>query len=214
MYSSYTAATFAREYALADRHGVNLDAALTWAFEFEDQPYFEGQRVLATNGIDLPVLNVFRMFSRMGGQRVETRSSGEVPLDTIIREGVRGAPDVGAIASLQGNKLCVLVWHYHDDDVAGPDARVQLDVAGLPLAAGSARLTHYRIDQTHSNAFTEWKNLGSPAQPDSAQYALLIKAGRLSTLDDAPGAVAVVNGAATLDFILPRQAVSLLVMDW
>jgi xylan 1,4-beta-xylosidase len=214
MYSSYTAATFAREYALADRHGVNLDAALTWAFEFEDQPYFEGQRVLATNGIDLPVLNVFRMFSRMGGQRVETRSSGEVPLDTIIREGVRGAPDVGAIASLQGNKLCVLVWHYHDDDVAGPDARVQLDVAGLPLAAGSARLTHYRIDQTHSNAFTEWKNLGSPAQPDSAQYALLIKAGRLSTLDDAPGAVAVVNGTATLDFILPRQAVSLLVMDW
>ena len=78
MYSSYTAATFAREYALADRHGVNLEGALTWAFEFEDQPYFAGQRVLATNGIDLPVLNVFRMFSRMGGRRVATSSSEEV----------------------------------------------------------------------------------------------------------------------------------------
>ena len=34
---------------------------LTWAFEFEDQPYFDGFRTLATNGIDKPVLNVFRM---------------------------------------------------------------------------------------------------------------------------------------------------------
>src|SRR4051812_49512991 len=51
MYSSYTAASFSREYTLADKHGVNLEGALTWAFEFEDQPYFAGQRVLASNGI-------------------------------------------------------------------------------------------------------------------------------------------------------------------
>ena len=52
MYSSYTAASFARKHDLADRHGVNLEGALTWAFEFEDQPYFAGFRSLATNGID------------------------------------------------------------------------------------------------------------------------------------------------------------------
>ena len=39
MYSSYTAASFARKHDLAERHGVNLEGALTWAFEFEDQPY-------------------------------------------------------------------------------------------------------------------------------------------------------------------------------
>jgi xylan 1,4-beta-xylosidase len=214
MYSSYTAASFAREYALADRHGVNLDAALTWAFEFEEQPYFEGQRVLATNGIDLPVLNVFRMFSRMGGQRVATTSSSEVPLDTIIRQGVRGAPDVAALSSLDGNRLCILVWYYHDDDLPGPDAQIQLALSGLPLGAGSARLAHFRIDQTHSNAFTVWKQLGSPANPNEAQYALLKKAGQLGMLENAPAAVPVGNGAATLNFTLPRQAVSLLVVDW
>ncbi len=48
MYSSYTAAAFARKHDLAERHGVNLEGALTWAFEFEDQPYFAGFRVLAT----------------------------------------------------------------------------------------------------------------------------------------------------------------------
>jgi len=214
MYSSYTAATFGRELAIADRHGVNLRGALTWAFEFEDQPYFSGQRVLATNGIDLPVLNVFRMLSKMDGQRVETASSGQVPLDSIMRTGVRGAPDVGALTSLEGHRLCVFVWHYHDDDVSGPDAKVSLSVAHLPFAAGNARLTHYRIDQTHSNAYTQWKALGSPAEPNEAQYGQLKKAGQLAAIADAPASVAVTDGAATLEFTLPRQAVSLLVLEW
>ena len=41
-------------------------ASVTWAFEFEDQPYFAGFRDLATNGIDKPVLNVFRMLGPDG----------------------------------------------------------------------------------------------------------------------------------------------------
>ncbi len=65
MYSSYTAAQIARTYELADLHGVNLLGSVTWAFEFEDQPYFAGFRDLATNGIDKPVLNVFRMLGMM-----------------------------------------------------------------------------------------------------------------------------------------------------
>ena len=42
--------------------------AVTWAFEFEDQPYFDGFRDLATNGIDKPVLSVFRMLGMMTGR--------------------------------------------------------------------------------------------------------------------------------------------------
>ncbi|HEY5078803.1 MAG TPA: beta-xylosidase, partial [Opitutaceae bacterium] len=213
MYSSYTAASFAREYALADRYGVRLEGALTWAFEFEDQPYFAGQRVLASNGIDLPVLNVFRMFSLMAGRRVETRSSQEVSLDSIISGGVPGAPDVAAMGSIDGRRLCVLVWHYHDDDVAGPDARVELTLANLPASAVEARLTHYRIDGNHSNAFSEWRRLGSPAQPNDAQYAQLKAAGRLGVLGGPQSAVEVDHGVATVVFALPRAAVSLLVLD-
>src|SRR5256885_12255460 len=37
MYSSYSAASFARKHDLAEKHGVNLEGALTWAFEFEGQ---------------------------------------------------------------------------------------------------------------------------------------------------------------------------------
>ena len=38
LYASYTAASFARLQEMSDTHGVHLEGALTWAFEFEDQP--------------------------------------------------------------------------------------------------------------------------------------------------------------------------------
>jgi xylan 1,4-beta-xylosidase len=213
MYASYTAASFTRKHDLAWKHGVNLEGALTWAFEFEDQPYFAGFRALASNGIDLPVLNVFRMFGKMGGQRVAAQSSAEVGLEAIMRDGVRGDPDVATLASINGQGLSVLVWHYHDDDVPGPDAAVQLILTGLPQASGEVRLTHYRIDQNHSNAYAEWKLMGSPPAPTREQYRQLEQAGRLARLES-PEVVTVHDHKAELAFTLPRQGVSLLVMEW
>ena len=211
MYSSYTAAVFARKQDLALKHGVKLEGALTWAFEFEDQPYFAGFRALASNGIDLPVLNVFRMFSLMGGQRLSTHSSGEIPLETIMKDGVRSQPDVAAFASLEGRRLSIMVWHYHDDDLRGPDAAVELTAAGLGNAS-SASLKHYRIDDTHSNSYAEWKRLGSPIAPNDEQYVQLEKAGKLAEL--APnGNIRIENGKAILKFTLPRQGVSLLILE-
>lgn len=213
MYSSYTAASFARKHQLADRHGVNLEGAVTWAFEFEDQKYFAGQRVLASNGVALPVLNVFRLFAQMNGRRVASRSSAEVPLEAILRDGVRGAPDVAALTGLEPNRLTILVWHYHDDDLPGPPAHVALDLAGLPSGTSQAQLTHYRIDEFHSNAYAEWVRLGSPSDPNEKQYAQLRAAGALAALGS-PEPVSLTGGRAALNFELPRQAVSLLVLTW
>jgi xylan 1,4-beta-xylosidase len=213
MYSSYTAASFARKHLLAEKHGVNLEGALTWAFEFEDQPYFAGFRALASNGIDLPVLNVFRMFSKMSGLRVATTSSAEVPLARILTAGVRETPDVAALASLDRTTLAVMVWHYHDDDVAGPDAAVTVALKGLPAAAAGARTTHYRIDERHSNAYAEWKRMGSPIAPNEQLYQRLLNASKLATLEE-PAALTIAGGEGTLRFSLPRQGVSLIVVEW
>ena len=213
MYSSYTAASFARKHDLAEKHGVNLEGALTWAFEFEDQPYFAGFRSLASNGIDKPVLNVFRMFAKMSGRRLAAESSGAVALEDIVRRGAREKPDVAALASLDGNKLCVMAWHYHDDDVGGPDATVELKLSNLPLANGAAKLEHFRIDENHSNAFAAWKRLGSPQSPTPEQYAQLEKAGHLAALGEAT-TVPMANGGGVLKLSLPRQAVSLLQVSW
>lgn len=220
MYSSYTAACFARKHDLAERHGVNLEGALTWAFEFEDQPYFAGFRTLASNGLDKPVQNVFRMFSRMAGTRVAADSDHEVKLEDILKNGVRAQPDVSGIASFQSSGLpevprssiFIMLWHYHDDDIAGPAAEVQLSITG-PRGVRSATLQHYRIDEEHSNAFAAWKRMGSPQQPTPEQYAQLEKAGQLTTLGKTEDVV-FRDGVATLHVTLPRQAVSLLVLSW
>jgi xylan 1,4-beta-xylosidase len=214
MYSSYTAASFARKLDLGDKRGVNLEGALTWAFEFEDQPYFAGFRVLASNGVDLPVMNVFRMFSMMSGQRLSVQSTGEVALDSILRDGVRGAPDVSALASLEKGKLSLLAWHYHDDDVPGPDAAIALEVAGLPALDAPVRLRHYRIDKLHSNAFEAWKRMGSPSlsKIDRLAHDQLVQAGQLALLEG-PEGVGSEGRKVVIKFSLPRQAVSLLQID-
>jgi xylan 1,4-beta-xylosidase len=212
MYSSYTAACFARKHDLAERAGVNLEGALTWAFEFEGQPLFAGFRALATGGIDLPVLNVFRMFSLMGGRRLAVRSSAEVGLDAILQQGVRDAPDVSALAARDGDRLSILLWHYHDDDVLGRDAEVTVAVRGLPASAGPILLHHYRVDRDHSNAFEAWKRMGSPQNPTPDQYAALERASQLA-LVGSPEWVRAEGGSLKLRTVLPRQGVSLLRLE-
>jgi xylan 1,4-beta-xylosidase len=213
MYSSYTAATLARIGELADKDGVNLRGALTWAFEFEDQPYFAGFRDLATNGIDKPVLNVFRMLGMMMGERIRVESSGAVPLDEFVAKGVKGAPDIDAVASRRANRISVLVWNYHDDDVGAPEAQVDLEIEGMPASGGRVLVRQYRVDDQHSNAYSAWKTLGSPQNPSPEQYARLEAAGQLGSFDS-PQWTSVKNGVFGLKFALPRQAVSLIQLSW
>src|SRR5581483_7828352 len=102
---------------LAERHHVNLVGSVTWAFEFEDQPIFSGFRALTTDGIDLAVLNVYRMLGKMAPQRLPVTSTGDVGLDAILRAGVRASPDVHALASRDNQRITLICWNYHDDDL-------------------------------------------------------------------------------------------------
>ena len=181
-HASYTAAAYARTLDLAEKHAVNLEGLLTWAFEFEDQPSFTGFRVLATGGIDLPVLNVFRMLGLLGGRRMKVESGADAGVETLRLHGVSQGPEIMALAGLEDRTLGVLVWHYHDDDLPGPDAAVELCLRSLPAQAGSVLVRHYRIDRDHGNAFEAWKRMGSPPQPTSQQLAALKRSARLGAI--------------------------------
>ncbi|CCH51763.1 glycoside hydrolase family 39 [Fibrisoma limi BUZ 3] len=207
MYSSYTASSFARIYELMDQYNVNLRGAVSWSFEFEDQPWFAGFRDLATHGVDKPVLNIFRMFGKMGGQRVAVQTNRGLTAANIIANGVRAANDVNAIASKNGNTIGVMVWNYHDDDVTGPATPVQLTISGLDK--NKVQVRHYRVDDKHSNSFETWKAMGSPQQVSTDQYKTLEKAGQLQELAP-PATKTVANGTTTFTFDLPRQGVSFL----
>jgi xylan 1,4-beta-xylosidase len=213
LYASYTAAAIKALLDLRDRTKVNLIAMLSWSFEFENKEYFEGFRTLATNGVDKPVLNVFRMAGLMSGERVMTSSTGQVPLDEVLKMGVKETPDVDALATKADHEAAVMLWNYHDDDLPAAGAEVQVTIAGVPAGVKKVLLEHYRIDDTHSNSYSVWKGMGSPQTPTAEQYARLKEAGQLELLSS-PEWLDVNGGKVTIGTRLPRQATSLMRLIW
>jgi xylan 1,4-beta-xylosidase len=200
-------------FDLEDRHAVNLISMLSWSFEFEGKDYFEGFRSLATNGVDKPVLNVFRMFGMMSGDRVRTESTGAIPLETLVSTGVRLQPDIDAFATIAGKGADVLLWNYHDVNQPAPAVPTTVTISGIPASLTRVLLQHYRIDDTHSNAYTAWQGMGSPQHPTAEQYAELQSDGQLQLLTS-PVWLDVVNGQVTISTELPRQGISLLRLTW
>ncbi len=211
MYSSYTAATFARKYELAELYHANLIGAVSWSFEFENQPWFYGFRDLATNGVDKPVLNVFRMFGMMKGDRILAESNRMYALQNVLDSSIRRQNEIGAIASKDRRSATVMVWNYHDEDKQGGDEFVDVRVSNLP--AITINITEYRIDNEHSNSYEVWKKMGSPQNPNAKQIAQLEDAGQLQAIFTAEK-LRISGGQTRIPISLPRQAVSLIKIDW
>jgi xylan 1,4-beta-xylosidase len=221
LYGAYTVDVLNNILQLARREHVNLVGAVTWAFEFEDQPPFAGFRELATNGVDKAVLNAFRMLGLLGNDQVKASSSGALPGDQIVRAGVRAQPDINVIATRkdpardndQSREIEILIWNYHDDDIPFRDAPIDLVVNGLPANAKRLLLEHFRVDSNHSNAFAAWKLMGSPQSLSASQLESLESTGQLQLLNS-PAWTTIHETSVRLQFMLPRQGISLLRLAW
>ena len=190
MYSSYTAESFARILDTAARYGVNLAGATSWSFEFEGQKWFDGFRDLATNGVDKPVLNVFRMYGMMKGRRVSV-------------------DDPAVMAAADEHRMTVMLWNYTDDDLPGEVVRRSVGVRGLP--ARRVTITEYRVDEEHGNAYAFWKRMGSPQEVGPAEYKKLEAAGKLAGVEKK---MTVDSGKLSIPVSLPAHAVVLLQLSW
>jgi xylan 1,4-beta-xylosidase len=211
-YGAYEVAMMKHTLDLEADVGVRLGGVLTWAFTFPGTPYFAGYRALATNGIDLPVMGAFRLLGRLAGTRLPLTSSGARALDDILANGVRGAPDVDAIAARDGAAIQVLVWNYHDDLVGASATPVHLAIAVPESFGANVRVSHLRVDDAHGDAYAAWVAQGMPASPTPAQIDALQAAMEPSPLvPDATVAVGA-GGSVAVDFELPRFAVSLITL--
>jgi xylan 1,4-beta-xylosidase len=213
-FASYTAASFMRKQDLLARTGGNLQGAVTWAFTFAGQPWFNGLRALTTNEVALPVFNTFELFSKLGRQRVAVDAPAMIPVDDIIANSVRGEPDLGAIASIDEakSKLTVLLWNYHDVAGGQEDRRdVKLVISGLSGAARRAKAVEYSIDETSGNSYTAWLAMGSPQSPTKEQIATLHAASKMRAVARDLDRTAV--GKAQLNLVLPRQSVKLIEIE-
>lgn len=211
LYSSYTAASFARKYQLADKTGVNFLGAVSWSFEFENQPWFYGFRDLATNGVDKPVLNVFRMFAMMKGERVEVTGNMMYPLESVLNSSIREEnPDIGGIATVNKNTAAIMTWNYHDVDGPAVNTPVTVTVNGIPSTTVNVKV--YLIDKENSNSYEVWKKMGSPQSPTAAQIATLGAAGQLKCIRTKKDQIK--KGVFIERLDLERQAVALITLSW
>ncbi len=211
LYPAYTAAAFKALFELQDKHAVNLISMLSWSFEFENRDYFEGFRSLSTNGIDKPVLNLFRMLAMMQGSRVATQSDAAIPLDKLVASGAHDA-DVDAMATTAANGAEILLWNYRDSETPG-DAATTVTVTGMPAAANRVLVKEYRIDSNHSNAYTVWKAMGSPQHPTAEQYSQLLDREGLE-LVRSPVWTDVKHGQIEVKTTLPSESIELLQVSW
>ena len=159
------------------------------------------------------MLNFFRMAALMKGNRVSAVSDGAVPLDAKMASGVGAAPDIDVLATASTREAAVMLWNYHDEEKSGASAPVSMAVTGLPKSASRVLVTHYRIDDTHSNAYTVWKAMGSPQKPSPEQIAELKAKAGLQLLES-PRWMTVQSGTVKITTDMPRHAVSLIQLSW
>jgi hypothetical protein len=185
LYGVSVAEATMRTYELARKYGVTVEGAVTWAFEFEDQPAFAGFRELATNGIDKPVLNVFRMFGMLGGAASrghpmarDRKQPAAAALTMLSRTASQAAPDVNAVATRNG-----LEWMSCCGTTTTPTSR--------PTFAQ----VHLGVDGLHGKAVTPpnsaWTprtatptGLAADGQPLPRQGVALIRAGQRNSRSD------------------------------
>ena len=83
----------------------------------------------------------------------------------------------------------------------------------MPPSAQRVLVSHYRIDQNHSNSYTVWKEMGSPQSPNADQYKMLRAAGQLQLLES-PQWIESKDGAVQLRFSMQGESVSLVELRW
>jgi xylan 1,4-beta-xylosidase len=193
------------------RGGARVHQATTWSFYFEGERFFEGTRSLFTaQGIQKPVLNAYRMLSRLGETRLAVESTSAWPLDRLD-DGDTGMPEeVDALATTGRDGVSVLVWRHADDQYATDSRATAVTVRVDHLSfSGGARVSHWRIDSAHSNSHAVWRALGGPQDPSEHDLRAIQERQELERLEP-DQTIAVRDGVLTLRIALPLPSVSLL----
>jgi xylan 1,4-beta-xylosidase len=191
--------------------GARVHQATTWSFYFEGERFFEGTRSLFTaQAIEKPVLNAYRMLSRLGDTRLAVESSGAWTLDRLDAGDAAMPEEIDALAAAGPSGVSIVVWRHADDQYAtdAGAADVTLLIERLPFR-GNVGVTHWRVDATHSNSHTVWQAQGALQDPTEAQLHAIRERQGLEWLEP-DRSETVRNGALMLRLSLPLPSVSLI----
>ena len=220
-YASYVASAYEKIERLGKEYGVTIHP-LAWAFLFPGERCFEGTRTFATQGIHKAVFNLFRLFGKLGYEKLAFESDAAETLDEFMnapdintrsKRGYTGEgekTDVGgfAVRGEEGETQIVIYSHNNDRDFH-EESEITVTVSGL--ADGTHKLSHFRIDNEHSNAYAEFVRQGEPLFPEGEVYDAIKARDELEKLTE-DAEITVKDGKAVLSFTAPAHAVSLLII--
>lgn len=212
-YPSYVVSAFKNLMDMGKEYEGDLEA-LSWAFTFVGERCFEGTRSFTTRGIDKPILNLFRMLAKLGHKRLRFESTKATdPLQFQDNFGLESDPYVDGLASMSGDsKIQILLFcHYSDWDVEG-EYEVNLQVDNLPYDSSKVKVSHYRLDGDHSNAYNEWRRQGLPSYPSSAQVEAIKEREKLELLEPR-SEVDLLDGKFKKELVLPVHGISMLIIE-
>jgi len=153
---------------LNKKYQKGVDLITSWAFYFEGKRFFEGNRTLFTNeNIEKPIVNAFRMLSKLGDTQISLESSGAS--DPLSEDWEY---DIDGIATIKDdNSIQIMIWNHHDEWWREGTEEINIEILNLPFEDRPFILKEYRIDKEHSNSYTEWVNQGMPQDPSPSQVA-------------------------------------------
>ncbi len=209
-YASYVASAVCQMSDLVGPSGLRVDGLLTWAFQFENREYFEGLRTLSTNGIDKPVLGVFKMLAKLGGLRLRANIENDRPI-SAGPDSSTDLPRVSALAAIdEDGRIQVLLASHHDDWDVHTRSLARVELTGLEPGC-AYRVQRYLLDASHSNTCTAWLGMGAPQQPTADELRALRRAAEIACVEE--NNTVVLDGRAAIDAPLDTHSVCLLILS-
>jgi xylan 1,4-beta-xylosidase len=183
---------------------------LAWAFMFIGERCIEGTRTFSTQGIDKSIFNLFKMYDKMGNKALYFESSGEKEVLSYNDSfGAGEDTEVSGMASVNTNgEIQIMIYNHHDDWDIVKDFQVELQIENC-LLGEEIQINHYRIDKTHSNAYTEWVNQGKPNYPSKEQFDAIKSRDSLEKYEKVK-TISFKDNKVTIEFNLPSHSISLL----
>jgi len=164
-------------------------------------PFGQVFGMMTAQGMRKAAFNAFKMLAYLGPKR-------------LMSGGGTGGDGVDAMATMSANsdEVQVLVYNqFATMNTTGTDM-VTITLSNLPAALANKELflTHFRVDETHSNPYNAWAAAGKPASPTEAQWQTMKVQQHLALLQ--PVAKATTTTTYTTSFSIPRQAGSLVIL--
>ncbi len=159
---------------------------------------FMGYRTLDTkNGFHKPILNAYKLLNRLPPELVKVNINNPNKY-------------LSSFATRDEKKIAIIITNYQHDRINsdGHSYPVKLNIVTPWKPARKVTLNHWRIDQNHSNAYTVFKEIGSPELPNPLQIDEIKKRMDIELLEMPKQMI--IKNLADIEFELPCNAVSLI----